>query len=161
SVTEAGGVANGTAGTPAASGTLTDKDGRAAGRGKTAVSGGAGATKRKGTYGMTAGGTWTYTLDDSNATVQGLNNGQSTTDTFTVTTVDGTARVVTVTINGANDAAVISGTATGSVTEAGGVANGTAGTPAASGTLTDSDVDNAANSFTAVSAGTASSGGLG
>src|SRR5205085_18653 len=114
-----------------------------------------------GTFGMTAGGTWTYTLDHANSTVEGLNNGQSTTDTFTVTTVDGTAQVVTVTINGSNDAAVISGTATGSVTEAGGVSNGTAGTPTASGTLTDTDVDNTANSFTAVSAGTASSGGLG
>src|SRR5437870_6753585 len=43
-----------------------------------------------GTYGMTAGGIWTYTLDNSNSTVESLNNGQSTTDTFTVTTVDGT-----------------------------------------------------------------------
>ena len=47
------------------------------------------------------------------------------TDTFTVTTVDGTAQLVTVTITGSNDAAVISGTASGSVTEAGGVANAT------------------------------------
>src|SRR5207244_2668538 len=100
-------------------------------------------------YGMTAGGIWTYTLDNSNSTVESLNNGQSTTDTFTVTTVDGTAKVVTITINGTNDAAVISGTATGSVVEAGGVGNGTAGTPTASGTLTDSDVDNTPNTFTA------------
>ena len=35
------------------------------------------------------------------------------TDTFTVTTVDGTAQLVTITINGANDAAVISGDTTG------------------------------------------------
>src|SRR5207248_109655 len=90
-----------------------------------------------------------------------LNNGQSTTDTFTVTTVDGTARVVTVTINGTNDDAMNSATAKGSVSEAGGVANGTAGTPAASGTLTDSDVDNAANSFTAVPAGAAPTNGSG
>ena len=32
------------------------------------------------------------------------------TDSFTVTTVDGTAQMVTITIDGANDAAVISGT---------------------------------------------------
>ena len=57
---------------------------------------------------------WTYTLDNSNAAVQALNVGQTLTDTFTVTTVDGTAQLVTVTINGANDAAVITGTATGS-----------------------------------------------
>src|SRR5207244_1506063 len=58
-------------------------------------------------------------------------------------------------------AAVISGTATGSVVEAGGVGNGTAGTPTVSGTLTDSDVDNTPNTFTAAAAGTASTGGLG
>ena len=53
---------------------------------------------------------------------------------------------MTITIHGANDAAIISGTTTGSVTEAGGAH----GTPGASGTLTDTDVDNAANTFTAV-----------
>ena len=40
-------------------------------------------------------------------------------------TVDGTAQLVTITINGTNDAAVITGDATGTVVEAGGVANGT------------------------------------
>ncbi len=58
-----------------------------------------------------------------NATVQALNGSATLTDTFTVLTADGTAQVVTVTINGANDAAVISGTSTGAVVEAGGVAN--------------------------------------
>ena len=71
---------------------------------------------------------WTYTLDNSNAAVQALNVGQTLTDTFTVTTVDGTSQLVTITINGANDAAVITGPVTGTVTEAGGVANGTPGT---------------------------------
>ena len=41
--------------------------------------------------------------------VQALNGGATLTDTFTVTTVDGTAQVVTITIHGANDAAVITG----------------------------------------------------
>ena len=50
--------------------------------------------------------------------------------------------MVTITINGANDAAVISGVASGSVTEAGGVANGTPGTPTATGNLNSTDVDN-------------------
>ena len=40
-----------------------------------------------------------------------------------MTTVDGTAQLVTVTINGTNDAAVITGTSSGAVIEAGGVAN--------------------------------------
>ena len=52
------------------------------------------------------------------------------------TTIDGTSQVVTITINGANDAAVITGTSTGAVVEAGGVANGTPGTPTATGDLT-------------------------
>ncbi|HEU4708397.1 MAG TPA: tandem-95 repeat protein, partial [Methylophilaceae bacterium] len=47
---------------------------------------------------------WTYTLNNSNATVQGLNAGATLTDSFTVTSVDGTAKVVTVTITGSNDA---------------------------------------------------------
>ena len=66
-----------------------------------------------GSYTLTAAGVWTYTLDNSNATVQALNVGQTLTDTFTVTTVDGTAQLVTITINGANDAAVITGAASG------------------------------------------------
>ena len=56
--------------------------------------------------------------------MQALNVGDTLIDTFTVTTVDGTAQVVTVTINGADDAAVISGETTGSVIEAGGVGSG-------------------------------------
>ena len=99
---------------------------------------------------MTADGVWTYTLDDANCAVQALNVGDTLTDTFTVTTIDGTAQLVTITINGTNDAAIISGTTTGSVIEAGGVANATSGTPTATGTLTDTDVDNTPNTFTAV-----------
>ena len=64
--------------------------------------------------------------------------------------------MVTITINGANDAAVISGTTSGTVIEAGGVNNGTPGTPTATGTLTDTDVDNLANTFQAVLIATAS-----
>ena len=67
--------------------------------------------------------------------MQALNVGQTLTDTFTVTTVDGTAQLVTITINGANDAAVITGTATGTVVEAGGVGSGIPGTPVATGNL--------------------------
>ena len=78
---------------------------------------------------MTADGVWIYTLDDSNRAVQALNVGDTLTDTFTVTTVDGTPQVVTVTINGTNDAAIISGTTTGSVIEAGGVPMPTASRP--------------------------------
>ena len=161
SVTEAGGVTNGTPGTPTASATLTDTDVDNPANTFTAVAAGAATTNGYGTFQMTAGGTWTYTLNDNNATVQALNSGGTLTDSFTVTTADGTAQLVTVTIHGANDAAVISGTSSGSVTEAGGVANGTPGTPTASATLTDTDVDNPANTFTAVAAGAATTNGYG
>ena len=46
--------------------------------------------------------------------MQALNVGQTLTDTFTATTVDGTEQLVTITINGRNDAAVISGVTDGS-----------------------------------------------
>ena len=104
---------------------------------------------------------WTYTLDNSNAAVQALNTGQTLTDTFTVTTVDGTPKVVSITINGTNDTAVVAGTATGTVTEAGGVANGTSGTPIATGDLNSTDVDNPNDAWTAVSTAIASTGGYG
>jgi VCBS repeat-containing protein len=60
-----------------------------------------------GTYGrltILANGTWTFTLDNENAAVDALNEGDSLTDTFVVRTADGTPRNVMVTINGANDA---------------------------------------------------------
>ncbi len=54
-------------------------------------------------------GAWTYTLDNTDAAVQALNVGDTLTDSFTATTIDGTSQVVTLTITGANDAAVITG----------------------------------------------------
>src|SRR4029434_9897326 len=111
-----------------------------------------------GTFTMTADGVWGYTLNNANTAVQTLNVGATLTYTFTVTTIDGTAQVVTIAITGANDAAVISGTTTGSVVEAGGVANAAPGAPTAIGTLTDADADNAPNTFTAVNSPTASAG---
>ena len=127
SVIEAGGVNNGTPGTPTATGDLNSTDVDNPNDAWTAVSSPGATTSGFGNYTLTAHGVWTYTLNNSNATVQALNVGQTLTDTFTATTVDGTAQLVTITINGANDAAVISGPASGSVAEAGGVANGTPG----------------------------------
>ena len=65
----------------------------------------------------------------ANADVQALNGTATLTDTFTALTADGTAQVVTITIAAQNDAAVITGDITGTVTEAGGVNNGTPGSP--------------------------------
>ena len=100
-----------------------------------------------GTFTMTADGVWTYTLDDGNSAVQALNDGNKLIDSFTVTTIDGTERVVTIIINGRNDPAVISGDTAGSVVEA---ARKEPGIPIATGTLTSMDVDNASDSFTPV-----------
>ncbi|BCG82049.1 beta strand repeat-containing protein [Mesorhizobium sp. 113-3-3] len=161
SVTEAGGVANAIPGTPTASGALTDTDVDNSPNTFQAVAAGAASDHGYGTYQMTTGGVWTFTLNNNNATVQALNVGQHLTDTFTVTTIDGTPQVVTVTINGTNDAAVISGVVTGTVIEAGGVGNAIPGTPTASGALTDTDVDNTPNTFQAVAAGAASDNGYG
>jgi len=46
---------------------------------------------------------WSYTLDNNNAEVAALNNSQTLTDTFHVTTADGTTQDVVVTINGHTD----------------------------------------------------------
>ena len=71
---------------------------------------------------------------------QALGNGDTLTETFTVKAADGTPATVTITINGSNDAAVISSSGTtGSVTEDTGV-NG-AGNLVANGTLTVTDTD--------------------
>src|SRR6185295_16828988 len=70
-----------------------------------------------GTFTLATDGTWTYVAANSNATVQALRADQSLTETFTVKSADGTSSSVTVTIQGTNDVAVISGATSGSVTE--------------------------------------------
>ncbi len=91
-----------------------------------------------GTYGeltIDADGHWTYTLDDASA--QGLKEGQTAQDVFTVTATDESGATVehqvTVTVTGTDDAPMISGTFTGEVTED--------GVATASGKLTASDPD--------------------
>lgn len=56
-----------------------------------------------GSFTMTAGGVWTYTLDPANPAVEALRSCDMLIDCFTVTTIDGTPQVVTVTIQGAGD----------------------------------------------------------
>ena len=84
-----------------------------------------------------SGNTWTYTLDNTNADVQALDVGETLTDQFTFTATDNSTQTVTITINGAEDASVVGGDVTGSVTED--------GTLADSGTLTISDTDTSDN----------------
>jgi len=61
-----------------------------------------------GTFTLDAAGNWTYTADDSQTAIQQLGATQSITDSFTAVSSDGTnSQLVTVTINGTNDAPVL------------------------------------------------------
>jgi uncharacterized delta-60 repeat protein len=70
-----------------------------------------------GTFNLDAAGTWTYSLDSTKPAVQALKTGTTLTDTITVKSADNTDKSITITINGADDAAVIAGTLTGTATE--------------------------------------------
>ena len=155
---ESGGVANAVSGAPVTTGKLSDVDVDDPANTFTAVNSPTPSAHGYGTFTMTADGVWAYTLDQSNSAVQALNIGETLTDTFTVTSIGGTPQLITITINGSNDAAIISGTATGTVTEA---ACGERGTPTATGKLTDTDVDNTPDSFTPVTSPRLSDHGYG
>jgi VCBS repeat-containing protein len=63
-------------------------------------------TNVPGTYGsftLDAAGHWTYTLDNSQARRPGPEGRRDPSETFTVTSVDGTATTVTITVTGTND----------------------------------------------------------
>ncbi|MGF1774291.1 VCBS domain-containing protein [Vibrio wakamikoensis] len=97
-------------------------------------------TDVQGTYGkfsVQADGQWTFVADEA---YDSLNVGQSVSETFQVTTIDGTPTSVTVKIEGTNDAAQVS---VGSV-----VTDETDAALTISDTLTASDVDNPDNTFT-------------
>ncbi|PIT79768.1 S-layer family protein [Limnohabitans sp. JirII-31] len=159
SATEAGGINNATAAVLATGSVLSNDVGTSL-----VVSGAKAATSTtlttvdaastltlQGLYGsltISADGSYTYTPNDSSAAVQALAVGQSLRDVFSyqVTGGDGQTALsaLTITLNGANDAAVISGTSTASLTESNAFQT-------ISGTLTSTDVDGTANLFTAQS----------
>jgi VCBS repeat-containing protein len=63
-----------------------------------------------GSYGnlsIDATGNWSYTADNSQLAIQQLDVTESVTDTFNVSTADGTIQLVTITINGSEDAPVL------------------------------------------------------
>ena len=141
SVVEAGGVNNDSAGAPTATGDLYADDLDGPDDVFQAVAPGAATTNGYGTFAVTASGVWTFTLDNANAAVQALNStGANTTltDSFVVLAADGSAKTVTVTINGSNDAAVITGSSTAELTES----NAAQST---GGDLNASDVDSSAD----------------
>jgi len=55
-------------------------------------------------------GEWTYTLDNENPAVQELDAGETRQETFTVRSIDGTERTITVTVNGSYDPEIVDGT---------------------------------------------------
>ncbi|RUS60815.1 tandem-95 repeat protein, partial [Pseudorhodobacter sp. E13] len=103
-----------------------------------------------GTFTVGANGDWAYTINDTHPDVDALNVGDSLSDSFTITSVDGTTATVNVTIDGANDAAIISGNLSGTGTEDSGAA--------ITGTATAADVDNDDNTFQEVTSGSAAHG---
>ncbi len=173
--TEAGGVANGTAGSNGTGNVLiNDTDIDSVGNGETkavnAVVAGAQSSATgnvaaavPGAYGsitIAANGSYTYTIDNSNAAVQALRNtSQTLTDLFTYEVVDAggltSLATLTVTIEGANDNPVAN-VDNGTAIEAGGIANGTAGSTGTGNVLTnDADVDSSGNGETKVVTGVA------
>ncbi len=61
-----------------------------------------------GSFSLSADGAWTYSLNNSSPAVQTLAQGQSFTESFPVTSADGTTGVVAVTVHGSNDVPVAS-----------------------------------------------------
>ncbi|MCX2522624.1 VCBS domain-containing protein, partial [Larsenimonas rhizosphaerae] len=96
------------------SGTLTATDTDA---GESAFVAQPGTAGTYGSFAIDASGNWSYQLDNTNGDVQALGDGDTLTETFTVTTAGGDRETVTVTINGTNDAAEITGVQTGTVQE--------------------------------------------
>ncbi|MEZ9126263.1 VCBS domain-containing protein [Vibrio splendidus] len=86
-----------------------------------------------GTLHLKDNGDWSYDLDNKKPQVQALGKGSSTTDIITIHSADGTPHQITITVNGTNDKAVISGTSAGVVTEESQLQT--------SGTLAVTDVD--------------------
>lgn len=115
-------------------------------------------TNSAGTYGLFSidnSGNWSYSLSNAAVNVQGLAGNESVSDSFVVeaSTLDGemTSETVTITIQGEEDAPVISGVTTGNVAED--------GTLVASASLAANDLDSVDNPMFVVQTGTTSTYG--
>jgi len=173
---EAGGVSNGTPGSNGSGNVLandTDVDAFGETKAVTAYANSVGVSGTlgsalTGTYGrltLNADGSHTYVVDDGNAVVQALRTSSDTlTDAFSYTMRDAAGltsnAMLTVTIQGANDAPLgVNDTAI--AVEAGGVANGTpGGTGTGNVLINDTDID-AGDSKTATAVRTGSEAGVG
>ncbi|MFC0171225.1 VCBS domain-containing protein [Vibrio comitans] len=128
------------------------------------------ASTQTGTYGqlvLNEHGVWTYTADNSQQAIQELKASDHLTDTFTVTSADGTEHTVTVTIDGTNDLPTIDHKHdTGAVKEAGSSADAQhavtvdAGKQTARGRLVPHDIDTGDTAHWAVTNGHGAYGSL-
>ena len=89
-----------------------------------------------GTFNLLANGNWDFI---ANSAFDNLNVGDNVSETFNVQSEDGTASTVSITINGANDAAMVSSAAV--------ILTETDTALTTSGTLTSTDIDNTDNTF--------------
>ncbi|QIG97073.1 DUF5801 repeats-in-toxin domain-containing protein [Bradyrhizobium sp. 6(2017)] len=106
--------------------------------------------------------TGNYTFVPNNAAINALK--VNSTQSFVITVSDGTlstSESFDIPIVGVDDASIISGAKAGAVVGAVGVSGASPGLLIATGTLTDTDVDDPANTFTAINAPTTSAGGHG
>ena len=111
-------------------------------------------------YLNSATGAYTFVPDDHAINALKVNATQS----FMITVSDGklsASQSFNIPIHGADDAAIVSGITTGSAVGAVGVSDASPGLLIATGLLTDTDVDDPADTFTAVSSPTKSAGGYG
>ncbi len=72
-----------------------------------------------GSFTLIPSGIWLFSADSKQAAVQALGVGETLTESTTITSVDGTQKTILITINGTNDAPVITPVATQTVTEDG------------------------------------------
>ncbi|MFT6556371.1 VCBS domain-containing protein [Sneathiella sp.] len=93
-----------------------------------------------GTFSMTSDGAWTYTATEE-AAVRALGGNDQATETFVVQSIDGTSQNVIITIDGADEAPIITGDLSGIITED--------VTQSVSGTLTADDADAGESGFRA------------
>ncbi|MEP0356752.1 chondroitinase-B domain-containing protein [Paraglaciecola sp.] len=93
-----------------------------------------------GSFTVSAGGQWTYTVDNTNATLIALGANDSVDDTITVSSVDGTAITLTITISGVNDDPTFG---TGNGVDSSSISNNESSAISGGLTITDEDTDEA------------------
>ncbi len=108
-----------------------------------------------GVFSLQTDGSWTYSADNTQNVIQALGSNSTVDDSFTAVSADGAEQIVTVTITGVDDAEVITGTTSGTVTEDDGEIL------SVTGALSASDVDANNDSAFLAQVDTAGSLGLG